>query len=231
MGLAHSLPGLDPVAGRVAVDPPEAGREPLVQAHEGRRQGVQDPAEGQLHEVAEPEAGADRPRRSDGRSGGHLVHRSVLRPLLPGAGAAGRRLPGLHHAGRRPAAGLALLHLLGLAVGQGGTQADHPGRLPAGGDHLLPAVQRPDGSRQPASGRRRRLGSGHGLCRSRRLPPAVRPRGQDGVQPLLRRGQVLSGQGRRDLHQCRRARRHGGRGPHRRSVGHPQLPRGRHDHR
>ena len=35
LGLAHPVPGLDPAAGRVSVDPAEAGGEPVVQADEG----------------------------------------------------------------------------------------------------------------------------------------------------------------------------------------------------
>jgi hypothetical protein len=109
------------------------------------------------------------------------------------------------HAGRdRPADRHAVLRVLRLAVGQDRPQADHHRRLPAGGGDLFPDLQghhltyanpalaHAEASAPVVVGR-----SGH-----LRLP--VRPDRQGQVQHAVRRGQGLSGQGRRQLQRPRR---------------------------
>ncbi len=92
------------------------------------------------------------PVRPGRRTGGGLVHRAVLRPVLPRRGAEGGRLH------RQPAdrlvagAGHRRFRAVRLAVGQDRPQADHPRRLPDRGADLLPAVQQADRIRQPGAG-------------------------------------------------------------------------------
>jgi len=90
-----------------------------------------------------PELGSHPPGaiRHDGRPGGGVVHGSVLRAALPADvdGREVRRL--LHHRRCRHRAGDPVLHLFRLAERQNRTQADHPGRLPDRGDHVLPDLQ------------------------------------------------------------------------------------------
>ncbi len=116
----------------------------------------------------------------------------------------------------RPADRHAVLRVLRLAVGQDRPQADHHAGLYPGGPDLFPAVQDPDRRRQSAVGRRRGQRAGDRGGRPGRLLVPVRPRRQDGVQPLVRPGQVVPGQGRRHLRQPGRAGRLGGPGRDRR---------------
>ena len=71
-------------------------------------------------------------RRGRGAGGG-LVHRAILRALLPREDAQGRRRDRQHPDRHRAGAGDALLHPVRLAVGQDRAQADHHGRLRARG--------------------------------------------------------------------------------------------------
>ncbi len=132
LGLAHSVPGLDPAAGHLGVDPAVAERIARLPEDEGRGQDLQGAADRIVRPVEEPQdrdPGAGRP---DGRPGRGLVLGPVLCAVLPDAAAQGRR----HHRQpddrRRAADRHAVLHRVRHAVGQDRPQADHHGRLPAG---------------------------------------------------------------------------------------------------
>ena len=100
LGLAHSVPGLHPAAGRLGLDPAVDERIARLPEDEGRGQDLQGAADRILRPVEEPEdrdPGADRPDRRPGRG---LVLGPVLRAVLPDADAEGRRRH-RQHPGRR----------------------------------------------------------------------------------------------------------------------------------
>ena len=151
-------------------------------------------------------AGAVRPDDGPGRG---LVHRAVLRPVLPAEHPEGGRLH-LQPADRlRAAAGHAGLPVLRLAVGQGGAQADHPGRLRAGGDDLLPGVQQADAARQPRAVRRAAVHPGRHHRGPGGLPLPVQPHGDQGLHQLVRHRGAGAGVPVHPLHAGRRAAGHG----------------------
>ena len=90
-------------------------------------------------------------RRDRGRSRG-LVRRPVLRAVLPDPDPQGAGDDRADHDRGGAGARHALLHHLRLAVGQDRPQADHPGRLPAGGADVLPDLQGNYPLRQPEAG-------------------------------------------------------------------------------
>jgi MFS family permease len=85
-----------------------------------------------------------------------LVHRTVLRAVLPAERAQGRWLTTNIMIATSLAIGTLFFVVLRLAVGQDRPQADHHGWPGAGDLHLLPAVQGADLGCQPGAGDRRR---------------------------------------------------------------------------
>ena len=100
VGLAHSVPGVDRLLDLLRLHPAQAQRVAGVQPDEGRGQGVEVAAQGQLPQVPEQQVRAARPARRDGRPGCGLVHGAVLRTVLPDHHAQGR-LPDRVHVDRR----------------------------------------------------------------------------------------------------------------------------------
>ena len=91
LGLAHSVPGLGAAAGRLGLDPPVDERVAGVRQDESRRQDLEGAAVGSVPEAEERQdrhPGADRPDHGPGRG---VVHRPVLRAVLPDPDAEGRR--------------------------------------------------------------------------------------------------------------------------------------------
>ena len=113
-------------------------------------------------------------RRRDGPGRG-LVHRPVLRAVLPAIDPEGRRLY------RQPADRLVaaarhrLLHRVRRALRQDRPQADHPRRLSDRGADLLPDLQDDHHQRQPGAGKGDRDGQGRRGGGSRRLRRPVQP--------------------------------------------------------
>ena len=79
--------------------------------------------------------------RRDRRRSRGVVWRTVLRAVLPDPDPQGARRDRADHDRDCAGARHAGLHPLRLAVGQDRPQADHPGRLPAGGADLFPDLQ------------------------------------------------------------------------------------------
>ncbi len=155
LGLAHPVPGVDRAARGLGLDPADAEREPGLPEDEGRGHHLEGAADRVVRPVEEPEgraAGAVRPRR---RPGGGLVHRPVLRAVLPDPDAEGRRLQRQPDDRRRAAARHAVLRDLRHALRPHRTQADHHARPAAGLPHLLPDLQGHHPLRQPGASRRR----------------------------------------------------------------------------
>ena len=152
MGLADPVPALARPAGDLGLHPAQAGRVAGLPADEGARQGEQGAAARELHQLGEPQDRAHGPVRRGGRAGGHLVHGAVLRALLPDRHAEGALEDRLPDRGGGAGAGHRALRLLRLALRQDRPQEDHDGRLPAGGDHLLPDLQGDDPLRKPGAG-------------------------------------------------------------------------------
>ena len=103
------------------------------------------------------------------RPGRGLVHRPVLRAVLPDPVAEDRRDHGQLHDCRFPGAGYAVLHLLRLAVRQDRAQVDRPRRLPARGPDVFPGVQGADTGGQPGHLRSAAEEPGDGAGRPGRL--------------------------------------------------------------
>ena len=126
-------------------------------------------------------------------SGRGLVHRPVLRAVLPAIDPEGRRLH------RQPADRLVaavrhrLLHRVRLAVRQDRPQADHPGRLPDRGADLLPDLPDDHHQRQPGAGKGDRNGQGRGRRRQGRLRRSVQPGRHPRVHRALRHRPRLPG--------------------------------------
>ncbi len=91
LGLAAAVPGLAGPADLLGLHPAEAERIAGVPADEGRGQGLEGAAARQLPQVPEQQVRAARAARRDGRSGRGLVHRPVLRAVLPDDHAEARR--------------------------------------------------------------------------------------------------------------------------------------------
>ena len=98
--------------------------------------------------------------------GRRLVHRPVLRPVLPDDHAEGRAADGLSARRRVAADRHAVLPVLRLAERQDRPLAHHPGRMPARGPDLLPAVRGLDPLRQSRPGglSEREPDRSHGRC-------------------------------------------------------------------
>jgi hypothetical protein len=163
---------------------------PAFQRMKDEGKGSKHAPEGQLPEVAQPEAGADRAVRPDRRPGGGLVHGPVLRPVLPREDAEGRRGPDQHPGGRSPCCWPRP------SSSFWGWLSDRIGRKPiilvgcliaalTYGPlfHALTAAANPPWPR-------RQLGPGDGPSPIPPLRLPVRPGRQDRVHQLLRPGQV-----------------------------------------
>ncbi|MHC2680386.1 hypothetical protein ACVJDU_001950 [Bradyrhizobium diazoefficiens] len=92
LGLAHPVPGLGAAARHLGLDPAPPQRIADLPEDEGRGEEFEGAADGSLRQLAERQAGAARAaRRRDGPGRG-LVHRPVLRAVLPAIDPEGRRL-------------------------------------------------------------------------------------------------------------------------------------------
>ena len=148
MGLAHSVHRLGHPADLLDLYPAQAQRDADIPADEGRGQRFARAADRKLLPLSEQQVRAAGAARRHRRSGRGLVHRAVLRSVLPHHHAETRLHPGLR--ADRPVADHrhAVLHLLRLAVRPHRAAEDHPGRLPDRGRDLLPAVRRAHPLRQ-----------------------------------------------------------------------------------
>ena len=145
-------------ARHLGLDPAAPERIAGVPEDEGRGQELEGAADRSLRQLEQRQARAPRAvRRRDGPGRG-LVHRPVLRAVLPAIDPQGRRLH------RQPADRLVaaarhrLLHRVRRTVRQDRPQADHPGGLPDRGADLLPDLQDDHHQRQPGAGKGHRNG-------------------------------------------------------------------------
>ncbi|MGY4431580.1 hypothetical protein ACVWWO_004057 [Bradyrhizobium sp. F1.13.1] len=148
---------------------------PIFQKMKDEGKSSKAPADGSLRQLAERQArAAGAAWRRDGPGRG-LVHRPVLRAVLPAIDPQGRRLH------RQPADRLVapardrLLHRVRHALRQDRPQADHPRRLSDRGADLLPDLQDDHHQRQPGAGKGDRVGQGRRRGGSRRLRRPVQP--------------------------------------------------------
>ncbi len=176
MGLARTLPDLHRARSRFALHPPADEGVADLPAHQGHRRCVHKAAEGSVHAVAQPEAGADFAVRRHGRTGRGLVHGPVLRALLSADDPQGEQHVGELHRRHRAPAGDAAVRPVRRAVGSHRPQEDHDGRLPGRGALVSADLQGHAGRR----GIERRDGRVAAQSRNRsRQPDATDDRGRD----------------------------------------------------
>ena len=96
LGLAAAVPGVAGPADLLGLHPAEVERIAGVPADEGRGQGFEGAAARQLPQVPEQQVRSARAAGRDGGPGRGLVHRPVLRAVLPADHAEARRCDDLH---------------------------------------------------------------------------------------------------------------------------------------
>ena len=180
LGLAHPVPAVADPADLLGVHPPAIERVADLPAHEGGRQGLEGADHRIVRQLVQPQDRAARAVRPDGRRGGGVVRRPVLRAVLHAADAQGRRSRGQHPGGPVAADRHAVLRHLRRVVGQDRPQADHHGGLHHRRADLFPAVQGAHALRQPGArgGAEQRAGDGdrrpEGAARSSSIRSARR---------------------------------------------------------